>query len=187
MVDFTGNNLPTIQFLRTVIADDYFNPENAQLDKHKGVLFCNGHLDATGADGWKCDNLWVSGMYGITNIGGGDYFNAQQHRLFSVADDFGFNDLKNSTTKYRMIVGLTSLENGELNAHLVIINLDTGAVVVNNAFEMGHNIADMAAFGTEGIIQIFGQYGKTTTLDKVYAIEENTTMAALLEKYTPSN
>jgi hypothetical protein len=86
-----------------------------------------------------------------------------------------------------MIVGLTSLENGKLSAHLVIINLDTGAVVVNNAFEMTHNVADMAAFGTEGIIQIFGQYGKTTTLDKVYAIEENTTMAALLEKYTPSN
>lgn len=184
VVDFTGNNMPMIQFFGQKLNDNLVNVDEKTLEE-QGVIFTNGYLDSTGADGWIMDGMYVLGNYGVRNIGFADKANQVQYRKVCFNDDFGALDLANSTTKYRMIVGFEDITDTSLTINWAIINLDTNEVAVQRTFSISTNVT-MATYDYTGNIQIFGHYGKTITLDKVYAIEEDTTLADLLTKYTPS-
>ena len=92
--------MPAFSLMRKVIADDYVNGENIQADKYQSVTIFNGFTDASGADAWKWNDLNLTGMYGIANIGGWDEFNPQQYRMLVIDENWGMLDLMSSTTKF---------------------------------------------------------------------------------------
>jgi hypothetical protein len=102
-----------------------------------------------------------------------------------VDENYGMVDLATdayANTHFRMIAGFVPKEEGSnvLNFRFVLINLDTNEVVSDKTL---NNITIFEG----GIISMYGQLGRALTLDKVYAIEENTTVEALLTKYNSAN
>jgi hypothetical protein len=89
----------------------------------------------------------------------------------------------NANTKFRIIIGFTAGTSNSCTIAIGLINLDTNAVVLNKSVVVNSTV-EFASNAFTGGIALYGHYGRTTTVDMLYPIEEDTTLAALLSKYT---
>jgi len=173
--DFTGDNMPFISFFDNNVGSAY-------------------QLGDTTAQGW----VWANGLY----KGNGEVYGGESAVHWKRAVLFGQNKIQNydsSTGRiggpwadhalsiyslqgvndtYRMIFGYADRNGSSVFIQIYVMNMVTGEVVFNQTTE-----TVWAYPSGEGSIALYGQFGKTTVLDKVFGVEENTTLEALIEKY----
>lgn len=194
--DFTGDNMPFVSFFNSEVTNTIYNQE------YTAEEFTNKAY--TGVSGWVIGNGIRTPNGSI--LGGVDY--APQNRLTligpnkitalydnntiqdvanvqtrSVISDFALSikALQDSTDSYRIFMGFVEgTDSSKMNLVVHAIDLATGAVVVSD------QSLSVAKCSVEGSIALHGQFGKETVLDKLYPIEEDTTLDALLAKYAYS-
>ena len=191
--DFTGDNMPIISFFNNEVTNSVFN--NATTTSNAA-----GVQDAD-ARGW----VWFNGLYQKdgTLFGGNDSVHQKRLSLLGYQKTLGFDDdsnkneggfrvnygsasdivpisiytLKNVTDTYRMIIGIRANGTTGVYIDMYALNLVTGAQVYKASWRVDDTNYQ------EGSIALHGQFGKTTVLDKVYGVEEDTTLDALIAKY----
>ena len=186
--EFTGGNMPTIAFFQDENATTPFNhAREASADK-KGLVFINGLYLPTGsiygAGGTLANRLSVMGPYGLATPDD-DVAGVQYRHTLSNGQWPGAGNLANTTAKYRMVVGFSAGSTTGYTIRVWILNLDDGTEYEfsESAGTKAYDGVTLPADYFSGKIALYGQFGKTTTLDKVYAIEEDTTFGAVKTKY----
>ena len=180
--DITGDNMPFVSFFNNKVTNTVFNAANDASDKGwvlgNGLYQNDGTVYDAGGVHWK--RLAVFGpnkiakydetISGTFRTAWGDASNPNVLSIYS---------LQNTTDTYRVIIGCIKSERADKQyIQISVINMVTGEIVVEPT-TMDVWTKDY----TEGAIMLHGQFGKTTVIDKVLGIEEDTTMDALLEKY----
>ncbi len=190
--DFTGNNVPLVSFFNNQITNTAFN--TAKDTSVKGWVWANG-LYTYGSGTVHYQRTALIGAHKIacyddnTNDFRTNFFKDGSTSNNGVSQ-ISIDALTGVTDTYRMIIGMDAVANNAKRAILKVhvINMVTGAVVYNQSTTIskqdsnGADLLDPADF-TEGSIILYGQFGKTTVLDRVFGVEENTTMDALKAKY----
>jgi hypothetical protein len=180
--DITGDNMPFVSFFNNQVTNTVFNATNDA--SYKGWVLGNGlyqndgSVYDSGGVHWKRLAIWgpnkiakydatVSGTFRSAL---GDASNPNPLSIYS---------LQSATDTYRVIMGCIKSERPDKQyVQIAVINMVTGEVVLQPT-TMDAWTTDYA----EGSIILYGQFGKTTVLDKVIGVEEDTTLNALLEKY----
>ena len=186
--DMTGNNMPILSFFNNEVTNTVFNNASTKSDaagvadeNAHGIVVANGlfNKDGTmfGAGGANACRLIVVGYQKAlafddnSNSAAGGF----RSTFGSTADvnPLSITALASVTDTYRIIMGFSA--NGKLDVGA--INMVTGTVVYQKTLSVG------SAKTLTGSIALHGQFAKTTTLDKVFGVEENTTLSALMTKY----
>ena len=187
--DFTGDNMPIVSFFNNTITNTIYN--------NNGTGSTATVKDAN-VTGW----VWANGLYNSNGTVYGELTGAHASRLALIGKqkvigyDQGTNGfrvnlgsatdvhplsiraLQDVTDTYRMIIGIGKhASTSKIYVEMAAINMITGAVVYNYKWEVG------TAASADGSIILYGQFGKTTVLDSVHGIEEDTTLDALVAKY----
>ena len=179
--DITGDNMPFVSFFNNQITNTIFNTANDTANK--GWVLGNGLYqsentvyDETGVH-WK--RLAIFGPNKIAK------YDATISGTFRSATDannpnpLSIYSLQNTTDTYRVIIGCIKSERADKQyVQIAVINMVTGDVVLQPT-TLDAWTTDYA----EGSIILYGQFCKTTVLDKVIGVVEDTTMAALIEEY----
>ncbi len=186
--DFTGNNVPMMSFFTTKVNRGAYNQvEDADA---KGWIVANGATMNNGVmyggiEGAHANRVALIGPYKISyrfDDNGSGTVLSQLRTSEGDANNpspVAMAQLVGSTDQYRMIVGWE--ENGtNMNLRMYAFNLTTGEEVVNYNLSKGLPKADW-----EGDIVLYGHFGRTTTIDKLYDIEQDSTMSDVMEKYAP--
>ena len=175
--DFTGNNMPNVLFFADEATPNIFNDGKAT--GNKGILITNGCTIADGSNfvNWETsvnNRLNIYGPNKVANMGD----NVNGFFRSSIGDvDFGMTQhALNPTGQYRLVLGFVELRNTatvkyiKLTAYLT--NRATGEVLYQGTRKIeGDNFAmiDDPTTYFSGKIVLYGQIGRTVTLDKVYA------------------
>ena len=193
--DFTGDNMPIVSFFNNTITNSAFN--NATTTNN------NTGVKDTNVTGW----VWFNGLYaGDGSVyGGAKDTNAHWSRLALLGKQkvLGYDDNSNSaaggfrvnlgsasdvnplsiralqsvTDTYRMIIGIRANGASAVYVDMAAINMVTGKQVYKYSWSVG------TAASADGAIILYGQFGKTTVLDRVFGVEEDTTLDAVIAKY----
>ena len=185
VVDFTGDNMPIFSFFTAHVCNSMLKVDGQDdMTYNKRLIVTNGWRNSDGTNVSDYDgnrNKWIRshGPYGLIHVESGGVID-WNHAL-----DYGITKLQSvSDHKFRMIIGYSNVtDEGSLTCDIWIYDLTDGQTVVDYSNSQDWEFPDGYFNGS---IQLFGAYGKTITLDKVYAIEEDTTMSALKTKYTPA-
>ena len=182
--DITGDNMPFVSFFNNQVTNTVFNAENDASVKGwvlgNGLYQNDGTVYETNSVYWK--RLCIFGPNKIAK-----YDETLSGQFRSVLGDasnpnmLSMYSLQSATDAYRVIIGCVSAA-GRKDKHFIqigVINMVTGEVVYKTTEDLIAWTTDY----TEGAIALHGQFGKTTVIDKVLGVEENTTMDALLAKY----
>ncbi len=197
--DFTGTNMPNMLFFTDKFTDSVWNNGNAG-EGNKGFVLSGGWTKKNGQpfDAWQNDTS-INARYKI--YGPNKIIKTDDDRDGQIRTKYDEtpNTLslrkiwaeENANRKYRVFVGFTSWSATEFTVETCVMDLTSGSIIytasktVTNTQIRGN--ADGSIFFTEdmfkGGIGLYGAFGKTTQLDKIYAIEEDTTMQALKVKY----
>ncbi|MBP5466296.1 MAG: Ig-like domain-containing protein [Clostridia bacterium] len=187
--DFTGDNMPYVSFFNSEVSDTIYNHE--QDPAVKGFIIANGTTMNNGVlyggpSGAHANRLTVIGANKIAykfDADGPDNNTKVQYR-YSVGSAgepwaLGMASLQaTQNEQYRVIIGFVAQDSSYITLRIYGIQLSTGQAVVNTSLSVV-NIFE------EGYIALHGHFGRTTTVDKVYDIEEDTTLNALISIYTP--
>ena len=202
VVDFTGDNMPYFNFFASEVTNSIFWKRGATDAQNKGITYTNGWRNyETGATlGGIPSNrpqlIGVSKIYQPFNDnapdGLGTFVGCKNVLTAPVASGdmapigIDYMSTTYANTRMRMIIGFseTSNANSSYTFNVVLINLDTGAIICNGGRIV--TAAPLATFDFSGSIVMYATHGKDLVLDKVYAIEENTTVEALIAKYAPN-
>lgn len=186
--DFTGNNMPILSFFNTDVRNTIYNQEENK--NMKGWIVTNGmttlrNLLFGGSTGAHANRLTIIGPY---NISYKYDENGTSTKLSQIRTSEGsaaspspiaMAQLRETDDQYRAIVGWTN--NGDyMNLRMVVYNLSTGEMVVEYNLDKSLPEADW-----EGDIALYGHFGRTTVIDNLYPIEENTTIENVMKKYAP--
>ena len=182
--DFTGDNMPFVSFFNNQVTNTVFN--NAVDTSVKGWVLGNGLYQNDGTLYDESGVLWKRlGIFGPNKLAKYDETLSGQFR--SVSGDasnpnpLSIYSLQSVTDTYRVIIGCVSAE-GRQDKHFIqigVINMATLEV----EYKTTEDFIAWTTDYTEGSIALHGQFGKTTVLDRVFGVEEDTTLDALLEKY----
>ncbi len=195
--DVTGENMPIVSFFTSDVKNSVYN--HAQSEEEKAWIFFNGVYNHNGLpDGgysgalsnrlnligpykitYKADNSWASGLAGSESPKSariGDGSNATNPNPVSLAQ------LNGTTDEYRVMLGWVENESNTalMSLRVYVWNLTTGAVIRDQVFSEGR----MTKADWTGDIALYGHFGKTTTVNKVYPIVEGFDNAKA--KYTPA-
>ena len=187
--DITGSNMPIVSFFNNTITNTIYN--------NNGTGSAATVKDAS-VTGW----VWANGLYLADGSAYGGITGAHASRLALIgkqkvigydqgtngfrvnlgsADDvnpLSIRALSEVTDTYRIILGIGKHANASrVYVEMAAINMVTGALVYSKQWEVS------TAASEDGSIILYGQHGKTTVLDSVYGIEEDTTLNALISKY----
>ena len=177
--EFTGKNLPEIAFF----AKNYNNSMYAEGTNKQGIVV------VTGITTW--DGQVSSGVNGNgTQINYGFPYMIQD----AASGAFCSGALKSSAlgranledgTHYRVIMGFTG-SGSAITLHWYLYNIDTGAVVEQSSmttwnFFTGSNaqVGNMTINDLSGSIVLYGKFGATCTIDKLYGVFEDTSIEAV--------
>ena len=182
--DFTGDNMPFVSFFNNQVTNTVFN--NAVDTSVKGWVLGNGLYQNDGTLYDESGVLWKRlGIFGPNKIAKYDETKTGQFRSVlgdaSNPNPLSIYGLQDVTDTYRVIIGCVSAS-GRTDKHFIqigVINMATLEV----EYKTTEDFIAWTTDYTEGSIALHGQFGKTTVLDKVIGVEENTTLDALLEKY----
>ena len=186
--EFTGGNMPTVAFFQDSSATTPFNHARTASTATKGLVFINGMYlpngSIYGASGALANRLSVMGPYGLANIDD-DVAGVQYRHTIANGVSCGAGNLASSTAHYRMIIGFSAGSTTGYTIRVWVLNLDDGTEYEfsESAGTKTYNGVTLPDDYFSGKIALYGQFGKTTTLDKVYAIEEDTTFGRVKGKY----
>ena len=182
--DFTGDNMPFVSFFNNQVTNTVFN---AAVDTSvNGWVIGNGLYQNNGTLYDESGVLWKRlGIFGPNKIAKYDETKTGQFRSVlgdaSNPNPLSIYRLQSATDTYRVIIGCVSAA-GRQDKHFIqigVINMATLEV----EYKTTEDFIAWTTEYTEGSIALHGQFGKTTVLDKVIGVEEDTTLDALLEKY----
>lgn len=196
--DMTGDNMPIISFFNNEVTNTVFNnsTETETVDSKTYTLPADEN-----AKGWVLfSGLYKQGgsVYGglggthscrITLIG--------KQKVITYDDDSNSHSggfrlnwgstgdvhplsiyaLQNVTDTYRVIVGIGANSSSAVYLEIGVINMVTGEVIYQQQLKVSNTNYQ------EGSIALHGQFGRETKLDKVFGIEQDTTLDALMAKY----
>ena len=180
--DFTGDNFPFVSFFNTEISNTIFNFAN---DKSiGGWIIANGikspNGNSYGGDtGAHANRILFVGSNKITYRYDDNGSTGQWRTSIGSASSpspIAITPLKSVKDTYRAIIGYVDNGGNGAKAIIYVVNMVTGAVVVNYSQALANPY-------TEGSIILYGQFGTGTVLDKVFGVEEDTTLDALKAKY----
>lgn len=168
MTDFTGSNLPQIAFFCDTITE---NP----MDGGRGIYIHNG---LTYADGGLFSTLDASRLtvFGPNKIGFGRVdsdgrFDSSATGTAANPCPMSYLGLKDNN-QYRYIVGFTDGTTSSVTLRILLINLTT----LEREFDHTYVCKKVSGVGAvdftdyfNGSIVLYGRYGVSTKLDKVYA------------------
>ncbi len=181
--DFTGDNFPFVSFFNTEITNTIFNFANDT--SVGGWIIANGikspNGNSYGGDtGAHANRVQFIGSNKISYKYDDNGSTSQWRSSIGSASNpspIGMAPLKSVTDTYRAIIGYVDNDGNGAKARIYVVNMVTGAVVVNYTKTLsGHNYS-------EGSIILHGQFGTGTVLDKVFGVEEDTTLDVLIAKY----
>ena len=180
--DFTGDNFPFVSFFNTEITNTIFNFANDT--SVGGWIIANGikspNGNSYGGDtGAHANRILFVGSNKISYRYDDNGSTGQWRTSIGSASSpspIGMAPLKSVTDTYRAIIGYVDNGGNGAKARIYVINMATGAVVVNYTQALANPYS-------EGSIILHGQFGTGTVLDRVFGVEEDTTIEALLAKY----
>ena len=195
-VDYTGNNMPAIMFFGGYTTPSYYYDGTMKADENKGLVFVNGvtvpttgevfpnwstagsvnnRLNIVGPNkiGGNLGNINTAGGWIVSNIGR------------NTNPELGMKyHAENPNTPFKFIIGISAATDTNFTVSAYLLNRVTGEVLYKNSATI------TASFGTEyfsGNIALYGQYGKTTVLDKIYEIQQATSgIDEIIPRYTDS-
>ncbi len=180
--DFTGDNFPFVSFFNTEISNTIFNFANDT--SIGGWIIANGikspNGNSYGGDtGAHANRILFVGSNKIS-YKYDDNGSTSQWRVSigsaSSPSPIGMAPLKSVTDTYRAIIGYVDNGGNGAKARIYVYNMVTGKVVANYTQALANSYS-------EGSIILHGQFGTGTVLDKVFGVEEDTTIDALIAKY----
>ena len=203
VVDFTGNNMPHILFFGEDITDTLWYDANATNEQNKGFVLANGWTTNKGvpAESWHKPNsinarLCLYGPNKAYKMGetGDGHFRKKFSTEPNPASLYTLMQEQNANTKYRIIAGFTEATPTQLTISFYMMNRETGEVVYEDALIVANTSMQGNSEGTvqftedqfKGKIALYGMFGRAITLDKIYTIEEDTTLSELKIKYLES-
>ena len=160
-VDFTGSNLPQLSF--------FVNDTTPNLvDGKNGVYLANGFGENDAPS--ERSRMTIYGPWKIkgAQLGGTNRLKTEVNSPFGAL----FLD---ENTRYRYIAGVSKVEAGEVDLHLLLINLDTQMFLYDTVYAL-----DMTSYGlTEeyftGNIVAQGTLNTPLVWDEIYPITKNAT------------
>ena len=183
--DFTGNNVPILSFFNTEVDKTVYNhAENVDV---KGWIVANGitNSDGTPHSGWSgayANRINLIGPYKISykfdDNGSGTATLSQVRAAVGSSSAITMANLRNSTDEYRMVVGWVehATKTTAMSLRMFVWNLTTGETIVD--FTEG----EVPKADWTGDIALYGHFGRTTTIDKLYPIVEGFENALALYK-----
>ncbi len=179
--DFTGDNMPMVSFFNNTITNTAFNTE---MDTSINAWTLANGLRASdgtwygGETGAQSTRLMLFAPHKIT----GYTSNTEQKRnvydgqgTVDTASKLSMYTLQSVQDTYRVIIGMDA-DGSKVKVRVEAYNLVTREKVFGNALSY-----DMEY--SEGSIILYGRFHKETVLDKVFPIEEDTTVTAVRAKY----
>lgn len=189
VIEFTGNNMPTFSFFNDELINTVFRHAKNTPSQNKGLVLNGGWLynDGSVVDTNIANTFTVYGpnkaFFPGRNYEDKGWFNI----VADGASALSYISLrKNATTRYRLALGVVAGDATSITLAIYFVNLDTGAVVINDTFTISGWAYDKCNFPEgyfTGSIGLYGAHGKETVLDKVYGVEKGTTLAAIAAKY----
>ena len=186
--DFTGSNMPIVSFFNNTITNTMYNNNGTGSTATvkdanvAGWIWANGLYNADGSiyggeTGAHASRLALIGKQKV--IGYDQGTNGFRVNLGSASDihPLSIRALQDVTDTYRMIIGIRANGANKVYVDMAAINMVTGALVYSNSWEVS------TAISADGSIILYGQFGKTTVLDSVLGIEEDTNLETLIAKY----
>ena len=200
--DFTGNNLPNMLFFADEMNDTLWNNE-CGANNQKGFVLSGGWTKNNGQpyEAWQTETsinarFKIYGPNKILKVDDG--VNGQIRSMFSLRPNpFSMYTLaqeQNANVKYRAIIGFIEATETQFTVAAYLMNRETGDTIysatktISNTDIYGYG--DGSILFTEdlfkGKIGLYGAFGKELVLDKIYPIEQDTTLQALKVKYLES-
>lgn len=186
--DITGDNMPIISFFNNEVTNTIYNQE--QDPNVRGWIIANGMTLSNGTlfggiDGAHANRLAVIGpnkiAYKFDNNGASEGVQ-YRYNSGSASAPWGLSmaTLQSTNDQYKVIIGFTenSKDSKMVNLHIYGLNMMTGQTIKTTVL--------VRALYEEGYIAMHGHFGRTTVIDKVYPIHEDTTLEALIEEYMPT-
>ena len=190
--DMTGNNMPIVSFFNNKVTNTVFNPANDAnakgwvwfngLYRNDGVPFggtatTNAHyVRLTLVGNTKTVDFDSSGNGFRSNLGTPDNASTDTNELNP--NPLSLYSLSTAVDSYRVILGIGAHSStSKVYMEMGVVNLVTGKEVYRYRWEINYSTYQ------EGSIALHGQFGKTTALDKVLGIMEDTTLDALMDSY----
>ena len=183
-IEFTGNNMPNVLFFGDEITNNIFSDGGAI--GNKGMLYSNGCTLADGSlfSGWETSVNNRLNLYGPNKVKNmGRDFDGFNRWLIKSAWLGMVKQAENANMKFRLIIGFTELrenaENQYVKATIWLENAVTGEklyggtckilatqIIPDYVYEEGSTV--FSEYFSGGKIAVYGQIGKTTTIDKLY-------------------
>lgn len=188
--DFTGENMPIVSFFNNMVTNTVYNNASVASDvagvkdaNAHGIVICGGMYKSDKTSGLggigtanACrlivvGNQKVLGWDDNSNAAAGGYRTSDGSA--TSPNPLSITALQGVTDTYRVIMGFSAAGSLEVR----VINMVTGAQIYSWT-----RTGLTSKLGT-GSIALHGQFGKTTVLNRVFGVEENTTIDALITKY----
>ena len=190
VVDFTGNNMPYVLFFGDEMTNSVIYKEAASDAQNKGLVFSNGWTYGTG----QPSTSWTNSIntrycaHGPQKIytPGEDEEGWFRYRVDG-ATAMGMTSIVNDgpEDQYRLVIGVVDGTSNSFTVAVHCLNITRGLVLFSGQQTITLTESE-GSFGENyftGNIGLYGHFGKRTQLDKVYAIEEDTTLEDVKEKY----
>ena len=186
VLDITGDNMPIISFFNNEVTKTIYNQE--QNPDVLGWIIANGMTMNNGVlyggiDGVHANRYAVIGPNKIAYKFDDNGAPAVQYRYNTSNDAMPWGlsmaTLQSANDQYKIIIGFTEKDDTYITLRICAMNMATGRIVVNEKI-------NVRALYEEGYIALHGHFGRTTAVDKVYPIAEDTTLNALIEQYMPT-
>lgn len=182
--DFTGNNVPILSFFNTEVSKTIYN--HAQNAEVKGWIVANGitNKDGTPHSGWAgayANRINLIGPYQVSykfDDNGSNQSLTQVRAAVGSGSPIAMANLNGSTDEYRMVIGWVehATKNSAMSLRILVWNLTTGEQIVDSTE------GELSKADWTGDIALYGHFGRTTTIDKLYAIVEGFENALALYK-----
>ena len=175
--DFTGKNMPEIMFFAdNYDASMYYSEGKQGIVVASGITLWNGSLCDKFGNNTK---VAVSGPFGAYYEGAAAPYGGNMMDAFS--SSLARANLADGT-HYRIIMGMTNNGN-TFTVKYMLYNIDTEEIVeevsqTSWAFFTGSNAAvnNMTLGDLSGSIVLYGKFGTTTTIDKIWGVFEDTSL-----------
>ena len=180
--DFTGKNMPEVAFF----AKNYNNSMYAEGASKQGIVVVTGITTWEGKLESGVNGNGTQINYGfpymIQNAGDGGFV-----RNAFMASALGRANLVDGT-HYRVIMGFTKfVEDGGIQLNWCLYNLDTNEIIEQSSlatwnFFTGSNaqVGNMSIRDLSGSIVLYGKFGTTCTIDKLYGVYEDTNISEIM-------
>ena len=177
--DFTGKNMPEVMFFAKNYNETmYYEAGKQGVVVTSGITLWDGGIGSTQSNNTK---VGVSGPFGV-------YVEAAaEPHGGNMLGDFAANLARANLvdgTQYRVIMGFTKPSDVAFSLKYALYNASTGELVeeieqTSWNFFTGANAAvgNMTLNDLVGSIVLYGKYGTTCAIDKLYGVFEDTTIA----------